>query len=382
MLDMQLKANHGEWSEVYIFFKLMYDRKIYAADINMNKLDDVFLIISRIIGENLRKDTYWYCPGDIVKIYVNSIDSKKDIQDNEFAINRDKVFSLMQANKKTKGTYGDDEVEAFLKSIFIEAIKAPSVKSGDSVKGTQDITMEVVDYRSSISRIVSFSCKSDFGGNPTLFNASVNNTNFVYEIVGPVDDTLMDTINSMFTEKGNTATGDRIQFLKDSGCDLVFFDPYEKTAKRNLVLSGGNELPSIVGSAIKFFYWEGNATMPYSSLRKAIDYVINQNPAKYEFEDIESIYESKFKDLLYNMFTGMKMSKPWNGRSSINGGYITMKDDGEVLAYHSCITDEFKDFLLNRLRFEGPSNKRHNAMYIYKANDKYYINFNLQIRFS
>ena len=37
--------NIGEWSEMYIFFKLMSDRKVYVADKDMNRLKDVFLNI-------------------------------------------------------------------------------------------------------------------------------------------------------------------------------------------------------------------------------------------------------------------------------------------------------------------------------------------------
>ena len=81
------------------------------------------------------------------------------------------------------------------------------------------------------------------------------------------------------------------------------------------------------------------------------------------------------------MFTGMRLSKEWDGRSSVNGGYIVAKDDGDVLAYHSCIADEFKDFLVEKLGFEAPSSSRHNAIQVYKIEDEYFINFNLQVRF-
>ena len=40
-----LCGNKGEWSEIYIFLKLMSDGKVYAADKNMNRLTNVFLNI-------------------------------------------------------------------------------------------------------------------------------------------------------------------------------------------------------------------------------------------------------------------------------------------------------------------------------------------------
>lgn len=32
-----MKGNKGEWSELYVFFQLLADGKLYAADENMNK---------------------------------------------------------------------------------------------------------------------------------------------------------------------------------------------------------------------------------------------------------------------------------------------------------------------------------------------------------
>ena len=61
---------------------------------------------------------------------------------------------------------------------------------------------------------------------------------------------------------------------------------------------------------------------------------------------------------------------------------IVVKRDGDVVAYHSCIADEFKDFLVDKLKFEAPSCSRHDYMKIYKKDDgKYYLKFALQFRF-
>ena len=58
------------------------------------------------------------------------------------------------------------------------------------------------------------------------------------------------------------------------------------------------------------------------------------------------------------------------------------KRDGDVVAFHSCIADEFKDFLIDKLKFEGPSCSRHKYMEIYKKDDgKYYLKLALQFRF-
>lgn len=82
------------------------------------------------------------------------------------------------------------------------------------------------------------------------------------------------------------------------------------------------------------------------------------------------------------MFTGLRLGKKWSGKSEVNGGYIVVKKDGDVVAYHSCIADEFKNFLMEKLRFETPSCSRHKCMNIYKKDNEYFIKFPLQLRFS
>ena len=50
-----LKGNKGEWSEVYVLLRLLADGKIYAADSELNKIEDVYFPIIKIIREEIRK---------------------------------------------------------------------------------------------------------------------------------------------------------------------------------------------------------------------------------------------------------------------------------------------------------------------------------------
>lgn len=254
--------------------------------------------------------------------------------------------------------------------------------------------MEVMDYRSGVNSVIGFSCKSDFSAKSTLFNASADNTNFVYEVVGNVDDDLMKEFNAIFNYRNKTnketgekelkpevAIGDRMRYLKEKGCDLQYRKMCVDNAERNLVLSGGAEMPLIIASMLKAYYFDGEGKVENSSLLYALEKVVEDNVAGYGFGNTESMYYRKLGTLLYDMFTGMRLSSAWDGRSSVNGGYIIAKNDGEVLAYHSCMADEFKDFLVEQLGFESPSATRHKYMEIYKEDDKYYLKLNLQVRF-
>ena len=68
----EIKGNIGEMSEIYIFLKLMYDRRVYAADTDMNKINNVYLNIIKIIREELRGTIYDYYTGDVIRVYRNN----------------------------------------------------------------------------------------------------------------------------------------------------------------------------------------------------------------------------------------------------------------------------------------------------------------------
>ena len=78
----------------------------------------------------------------------------------------------------------------------------------------------------------------------------------------------------------------------------------------------------------------------------------------------------------------MMPSKEWDGQDEANGGYVIVKEDGDVLAYHIYNRGAFETYLLNNTKLERGSTSRHGFASIYKDNGKYFINLNLQIRFT
>jgi type II restriction enzyme len=95
---MAINVNRGEWSEIYIFLKLMHDQRIYAADKNMEKIEDVFLNIIKIIREEVETQVYEYITGDIATVYLNSKPTGVKVPLSIFKEKQDRLFSLMQAN--------------------------------------------------------------------------------------------------------------------------------------------------------------------------------------------------------------------------------------------------------------------------------------------
>ena len=77
----------------------------------------------------------------------------------------------------------------------------------------------------------------------------------------------------------------------------------------------------------------------------------------------------------------MVPAKSWDGHDEANGGYIIVKEDGDVVAYHLYNRSAFETYLLNTTKFERGSTTKHNFASIYKIDGNMYIDLNLQVRF-
>jgi len=176
------------------------------------------------------------------------------------------------------------------------------------------------------------------------------------------------------------ATHERIDYLKELGIDLKFVKTALPIANENLIMSGGMEMPKIIAGMLKLFYFVNSGSRTF--INDCIKYLSENDIAGYGFPNLEDVYYSKVASFLYNTFTGLRLGTLWNGKAEVNGGYIVVKKDGDVVAFHSTIADEFKDFLVSTSFLEGPSHKRHLDMVIEKEGDRYYLKFALQIRFA
>ena len=76
---MKLSGNKGEWSEIYIFLKLLHDGRVYAADKDMNRLATVYLNILKILREETPGFLYEYNTGNPITIDLNGSNVGPDV---------------------------------------------------------------------------------------------------------------------------------------------------------------------------------------------------------------------------------------------------------------------------------------------------------------
>ena len=361
---MSIKGNKGEWSEFYAFIKILTDKTIFAADENLERMQNKFFTVLKIMREEAKIGRKTYD--------VTAKNDKITICDD-----KNKILAVVRASKIKKSVNkvfekmreGDDAAfsislaDSLMKDLLCTQIKA-------SCGNKADLILVIYDRISPTFPELGFSIKSMLGSPSTLLNAS-GATNFVYRIENLEDDKT-EEINSA---QGHSKLRDRSKIIYGSKGRLEFDGLENESFKKNLSMID-TALPEILAELLKIYY-NGKA----SSVPELVD-VLCQNAeliAKYGLD--KTAYEFKIKNFLVAVALGMTPNKEWDGFTKAHGGYIIVKEDGEIVCYHLYNRDQFQNYLYKNTKLETPSTGRHKFGDVYREKGKKYIKLNLQIRF-
>ena len=358
-----LTGNKGEWSEVYTFLKLLGVGKLYAADENLRKVDNVFYNILEIIrSESIGNLEFRYSnnQNDVEVVNTDSGNILISMPKSEFDDQANKLFSDIIHSVGT--TFSFAETEAFLNTVAVQSLKASS-------SDKSDIKIKVHDINSGYEAVQGFSIKSRLGNPSTLVNAG-RTTNFIYEVKNATPESVEEYNGSEEIFKN------KLGKLCSSSAVLDFVGMENRTFYNNLVLID-SMLPSICAEMLLEYYVKGNTTV-----KAIVESVTEHNPLHFDIEQSgHPFYEYKFKKFLRECALGMLPGRKWDGTIDATGGYIIVREDGEVLCYHLFNINEFEKYLLMNTKFETASTSRHGFGKIYEENGKFYIKLNLQVRF-
>jgi hypothetical protein len=355
-----LSGNKGEWSEVYALFKLLGDKQLFAGDADLNKVEELFYPIIKIIRNESGGNFEYEINGDLV--IVSGGKEELRIPVKTFTEQSAKLLSTI---KGSTGAFSIPEIETFMNSINCSSLKAKSTSKSD-------IRIVIHDQRINQTAELGFSIKSQLGGQATLLNAG-KTTNFIYQVSGlqPTENEIK-KINEIDTK---SKIKDRIESIKQSGGNVEYLSLEQDVFKNNLVLID-SLLPNILAEIVKTFY-----TSSLSSMKDLTENINKINPLNYDNQFAHTFYEYKIKRFLTDVALGMTPSKVWNGIYDATGGYLIVKENGEVLCYHIYNRNQFEDYLFQNTKLETASSSRHEFGKIYKKNDEFYFKLNLQIRF-
>ncbi len=354
---MAISGNKGEWSEIYTLFKLLGDGVVYSGDGNMNKMNNLFYPILDIIRKEESGEFHYSPNGNVVVISENQ-QVLLSIPSQDFQQQAGRLLRLIQT---TKGAAFElPTIEAFMKSIYCDSLKARS-------EDKSDIHIVIHDLRTGMKPLLGFSIKSQLGHPSTLLNPG-KTTNFVYRIDGvTLSDSDIQSINSIESQN------DRMTALFAMGGTLSYAKMDCETFEDNLMIVDSC-MPEIVAECIKEHYI--SMTNDLSSL---VDGVIARNPLGVR--NARLFYSSKVKSLLIDAALGMTPAKVWTRVYDATGGYLVVRSDGEVICYHFYNRNQLEDYLFNNTRFDYPSRSRYDYGYLFRDGVDVRVKLNFQVRF-
>ena len=349
-----MQANKGEWSELYVLFKIFDERKIKAADKDLNGTEESYVFKKIFREDGPERGLIYDLEKDGIVEIINNASGETicRIDTIDLSEKTKKIFSRIREGGEFP-VFSIPEAEELMKKYRIEKIKANSTTKTDIFGIVQDNTKS--------GATLGFSIKSQIGGAATLLNAS-KKTNFTYEVLG-IDD--IDEIN------GCTGPKMRINKILQNGGELRFVANANEIFASNLKLTD-SLFPNILAEII-LDYYTGRGV----GVKDLCEIYAKSHSDNFT----ERAIEYKIKNFLRAVALGMVPGKIWDTRLEAYGGYIVVKNDGEVVCYHLYNDDEFKDYLFENTKLDTPSTTRHEFGFVYNKDGKMFMDLNLQIRF-
>ena len=339
---MKGTGNRGEWSEIYAHFKILEEGFLYPADKSMQRLEESKIPVISVLRhdapdkEKPKEVTYSVCQNEkLIRIVEGNV-AFPDIEQTEFGEQARALFQTLTAGEDNSDTkYAT--TRSFMERARMFRLKAPSADKSD-------ICLVIHDLHSGRQWRQGYSVKSYIGGKPTLMNAS-KSTNFHYRLDGWFDPYWIDEFNETKSMER------KMEMLWEEECDLQFLCTVHPTFGNNLTYVD-SALSKMLAVGLPAMY--GKQTKD-RSLRAMAEYLAEENPCGFPEEEKLDFYVHKFKQLLIAFALGMTPSKPWKGRYDANGGYIVVREDGEVVCYHFYERNDLEDYLFENAVIDTPS---------------------------
>lgn len=373
------KANKGEWSEIYCILRILAERKIYIADGSGKKhSEDCLNVLELMRKEAAERVVRYHCSPLTTEVTITVDSYTETLPVSTFLKLAD---TMLLEIKKGKGTFAlSESLQREINETGLQSVKAAS-------RDKNDVYLTILDPRSGVTRKnIGFSIKSEIGKAPTLFNTGTNSA-LVYELDGMTPE-LMDEINSIFEVDSSgekfVPVMTRFQALANNGVKLTFAGfPIHKRKKIQVFCENleilNPRLPLYFDTALRGLL---SQACPSRDVPTVTDYVSQINPAHVKRP--HEVYEYMIKSFLYAAYCGLTAGTLWNGKSNVNGGFIRVAADGEVLAFYALESDSFKQYLFDNSLIDLPATDKSHGNYaeVYEENGKYYFRLNFQIRYS
>jgi len=337
--------NRGEWTEAYVFLRLLGEGRIYGATTELIKDDTTYIDIVNIIRDEPDKMLIFerFVNDEIAYVQLYKDEEKlKIVTAPEFNEKADYLYKKLKELGTGKRKIDIPEIQEYMESFFIDTPKASLSSSAKQKYGIKtDIIVTSEDSIDHVRTTGGFSIKSHIGSSPTLFNSS-QSSGFIYKVAG-CDEKGMHRLNAK-DSLIDIISGIREEYsLEYVGCRNEIFEQ-----NINMVDSRMDEILQYT-MLLRVGYLPNESSTTVASTCQLL---AEKNPLNVR--NPRAFYTSKLKSFLFASFAGMTASEEWNGRKLLTGGYIDVDKDGEMLYYRAMSDDVFENYLYQHTYFDRP----------------------------
>jgi hypothetical protein len=317
-------GNKGEWSEAYAFLALLTNPLIPAGNYNLENIGGKYYVVKAIWLPVTDGQTLQFLP--LQESYISSFGEVK-LEEIKTILPR-----VLDQIKSKPSTFELPEVQIIFEKLGISSFKA-------SASTKIDIVLELPSLGGGQDQKLGFSIKSQLGSPSSLLNSS-GATNIIWTVATD------ETTGRICVEQKNSDNRDSI---KPQIPDFQFKGFTSETFLNNLSYFG-EDFPEKLANMVRNAYFGIGAT----SMLEQIQLVAAERSGNVE----ENKLRYQTKNFLRAIALGMMPAAPWSGDLEGYGGYLIVKNNGELVCLHLENDDEFKNYLLNNVRFDWPSSSR------------------------
>lgn len=337
--------NIGEWSEYYVFLKILAERELTIKDIEERNYT-------------------------VTKIYKEDKEYEIQSENKDFVLVREGAVEytvptievadgarniLKEFDKKDSSTFAIPSVDTLTKKLKLKNIKSPATSKGD-------LKLKIYDSKTSKNHDLEFSIKSLISGKPTLLNAS-NHTSVYFK---PTHEVSVETQDKILEFK---QIAKRIEYLESQNIKLEFSHMESDKFQRNVEMVD-SQMPKLLS---ELFY--ASLFVKGKKMKKVVEYYSEKNGIS------EDYLSHKVKDMLVSIALGMVPKAKWSGLDSATGGYVVVQKNGEVICYDLSNRNQLREYLYQNTAFDTPSTSRYKAGVFSEIDHQQLFKLTIQIRF-
>lgn len=357
---MAFKANKSEWSELYVFLRLLTDGKLYLGNHRGEKSERSFWPISVIEREEHDGPRRYYIEED--KVRVEGKEDYIKLHRVALAVMADKVLDLIKSNNEEEIECPED-IEKFLDTAKILYLEPE----------TQDRTDLKISFWSPHKIPTGFIIQSKLAPMRPLLDGG-RSANLKLELIGArkFAQPEIENINALET---NETVRDRMLLIQEMDGVLRYSDVADRVFRCNLSMIDLH-FARILAEMVRTFHIEGK-----SRVYEVMNLIKKENPIKIKEDLIQKhrFYEYKMKQFLMAATCGMRPAKIFNGEDSAVEGMLVVGSEGQIIGYHKDERKAFEDFLYLNTRFIKGSQEKDKYGFLEREHGTYFFKLNVKI---